>query len=68
MDVVTWCFLGLVTCFWAVSLGGVAALSKIYSGPSNNGKVYDLRPSAALSALLDGLRTAEKLQSEYLEL
>jgi len=53
VDVVTWCLLGLVTCFWAVSLGGVAALSKIYSGPSNNGKVYNLRPSVALSTLFN---------------
>ena len=35
----TWCFLGLNTCFWAISLGGVAALSRVYSGPSNNGQV-----------------------------
>ena len=42
IDVVTWCFLGLNTCFWAISLGGVAALSRVYSGPSNNGQVINL--------------------------
>ncbi len=36
---VTWSFLGLNTCFWAVSLGGVAALSKVYSGPNSNYQV-----------------------------
>lgn len=36
---VTWSFLGLNTCFWAVSLGGVAALSKVYSGPSSSNQV-----------------------------
>ncbi|CAL5228214.1 g11303 [Coccomyxa viridis] len=36
VDVVTWSFLGLTACFWAVSLGGVAALSRVYNGPNSS--------------------------------
>ncbi len=36
---VTWSFLGLNTCFWAVSLGGVAALSRVYNGPNSSYQV-----------------------------
>ena len=39
VDVVTWGFIGLNTCAWALSLGGVAALSRVYNGPSNNDQV-----------------------------
>ena len=39
VDVVTWSFLGLNTCFWAVSLGGVAALSRVYNGPNSSYQV-----------------------------